>query len=231
MADREAGSSEQRLILSCWLAMTQNIWFDKDLLRLSAFRSLKKWSIIVYMDFLRKRQMEQVKRAKRSDDWIIRNNGEIVYSYAEAEYKGIGRREFRNAIDELIEKGFLDIAHQGSGGRAGDMTKYFLDDRWKEYGTPTFRPAKNPRRKDTRGGRGWAAFHAKQQESPVTKTIPKKVVSSSKSDNPKEKSKILSSDRSATPKERKKEVTDHNDKESKTPSQLSLWSNESVTIL
>jgi len=211
--------------------MTENIWFDKNLLRSSTFRSLKKWSLLVYMDLLRKRQMEQVKRAKRSNDWIIRNNGEIVYPYAEAEQKKIGRREFRNAIDELIKKGFLDITHQGSGGRAGDMTKYFLDDRWKEYGTPTFRPAKNPRRKDTREGRGWTAFHAKQQKSPVTKTIPKKAVSSSNSDTPKKKSKILSSDKAATPKERKKEVSDHNDRENKTPSQLSLWSNESVTIL
>lgn len=112
-----------------WLSMTKNIWFDKDLLRSSAFRSLSKWSLIVYLDFLRKRQMEPVRRAKRSDDWIIKNNGDIVYPYSEAEVKGIGRREFRNAIDELVEKDFLDIAHQGSGGRSGDMTRYFVDDR------------------------------------------------------------------------------------------------------
>lgn len=158
--------------LFCWLTMTKNIWFDKNLLRSSAFRSLTKWSIIVYLDFLRKRQMEQVKRAKRTDDWIIKNNGEIVYPYSEAERKGVGRREFRNAIDELMEKGFLDISHQGSGGRSGDMTKYFLDDRWKAYGTPSFRPARNPRKKDTRQGRGWIAFHAKKKKSSVTKLIP-----------------------------------------------------------
>ena len=48
-------------------------------------------AILVYFDFLRKRQMEPVKRSKRSDDWIIKNNGEIVYPYTEAEHKGIGR--------------------------------------------------------------------------------------------------------------------------------------------
>ena len=83
--------------------------------------------------------MEQVKSKSRSSGWIIRNNGEIVYPYSEAEKKRIGRREFRNAIDELIEKGFLDITHQGSGGRSGDMTKYFIDDRWKDFGTLSFR--------------------------------------------------------------------------------------------
>lgn len=142
--------------------MTKNMWFDKNLLRSSAFRALKKWSILVYLDFLRLRQVEPVKHTKKSTEWRIKNNGEIVYSYSEAEHKGIGRREFRNAIDELIEKGFLDIYHQGSGGRSKDTTKYFLDDRWKDYGKPSFRPARNPRPKDAREGRGWSAYHAKK---------------------------------------------------------------------
>lgn len=173
--------------------MSQKIWFEKELLRSSTFRALSKWSMLVYFDFLRKRQMEPVKRSKRSDDWFIKNNGEIVYPYTEAEHKGIGRREFRNAIDELIEKGFLDIAHQGSGGRSGDMTRYFIDDRWKEHGTQSFCPARNPRRKDTRKGRGWSAFHANNKKFPVTKLTPKKAVSSGNSVTPDEKTRILSS--------------------------------------
>ena len=126
------------------------IWFDTNLLRSLAYRSLRKWAMLVYLDFLRKRQMQEVKNKSRSSAWVIRNNGEIVYPYSEAERKGIGRREFRNAIDELIEKGFLDITHQGTGGRSGDMTKYFLDDRWRHYDTPALSPAKKPRQKDDR---------------------------------------------------------------------------------
>ena len=163
--------------------------------------------MLVYFDFLRKRQMEPVKRAKRSDEWVIKNNGEIVYPYSEAEHKGIGRREFRNAIDELMEKGFLDIAHQGSGGRSGDMTRYFLDNRWKEYSTPAFRPARNPRRKDTRQGRGWSAFHAKKKKSSVTKLTPKKALSSSNSVTPDRESTILSSNGFDTPKYSRNKVT------------------------
>ena len=166
--------------------------------------------MLVYFDFLRKRQMEQVKRSKRSDDWIIRNNGEIVYPYSEAEKKGIGRREFRNAIDELIEKGFLDITHRGSGGRSGDMTKYFLDDRWQHFGSPEFSPAKNPRRKDNRQGRGWSVYHAKKKKTPVTKLIPKKAVSSDKFDTPKGETQILSSNKFDTPKDEKNNVTANN---------------------
>lgn len=143
--------------------MTKIICFESKLLRSAAFRSLKKWSLLVYLDFLRKRQMEKVKHARKSDRWIIRNNGEIVYPYVEAEHRGIGRREFRNAIDELIAKGLLDITHLGSGGRAGDMTRYMISERWKIYGTDGFQPPLTERVKDTRQGRGWSAYHAKKR--------------------------------------------------------------------
>lgn len=151
-----------------------------------------------------------MKRSKRSDEWIIKNNGEIVYPYSEAEHKGIGRREFRNAIDELTEKGFLDIAHQGSGGRSGDMTMYFIDDRWKDYGTSSFRPAKNPRRKDPRKGRGWSAFHTNKKKSSVTKLIPKKALSSGSSVTPEGETEKLSSNGIDTPKSKRKNATTGN---------------------
>ncbi len=211
--------------------MTKNIWFDKNLLRSSAFRSLSKWGMLVYLDFLRKRQIEPIKSKNRSTDWIIKNNGEIVYPYSEAEKKGIGRREFRNAIDELIEKGFLDITHQGSGGRSGDMTKYFIDVRWKDYGKPSFLPVKNPRRKDSRKGRGWSAYHAKKEKTSVTKLIPEKAGSSNKPDTPDRKTKILSSSSFDTPKENNNSVTANNHMNKSLPRQQLLWSNNNDTIL
>ncbi len=131
--------------------------------------------------------MEKVKHKSRSSSWIIRNNGEIVYPYVEAVNKGIGRREFRNALDELIAKGFLDITHHGSGGRSGDMTKYSIDDRWQDYNTPSFLPAKKPRIKDNRKGRGWSAYHAKKKKSSITKLSLKKTLSNNKLDTPKRK--------------------------------------------
>lgn len=151
--------------------------------------------------------MEPVKRAKRSDEWVIKNNGEIVYPYSEAEHKGIGRREFRNAIDELIDKGFLDITHQGSGGRSRDMTKFFIDDRWKDYGTPSFRPAKNPRKKDTRKGRGWTVYNDKKKKTSVAKLTPKKGVSGDKSATPEGESRIVSSNGFDTPKTKRTKAT------------------------
>ena len=136
------------------------MYLDKNLLRSDAFRSLSKWSLLVYLDLLRMRKMKEIKNASRGSTWEIENNGRLVYPYALAEHKGISRRNFRNAIDELQQKGFIDIAEYGSGGHDRKETKYWLDKRWEKYGTAEFEPPRNPRRKDTRQGRGWATVMA-----------------------------------------------------------------------
>ena len=180
--------------------MAKKLWIEKDIFESQAFRSLKRVSFLVYFDFLKKRQLEQIKtKSKRSNEWIIRNNGEIVYPYKEATKKGLSSSQFRDAIDDLIAKGFLDITHQGSGGRGkdgkeGDVTKYFLDDRWRDYGTKYFKPANNPRVKDTRQGRGWAllmndnkkktAIIKKREKTSLLKTTVKKVETSVEKNRP-----------------------------------------------
>ena len=125
----------------------------------------------MYLDFLRKRQWSEIKR-NGNKQWTMTNNGDIVYPYLEAERKGVQRREFRNAIDELIAKGFLDINHHGKGGRkkidqngrvVGDMTTFIIADRWKNYGKQSFKPPKVERKKDTRKGRGWSVYNENQK--------------------------------------------------------------------
>jgi len=175
--------------------------------------------------------MEKVKNNKRSAEWIIKNNGDIVYPYLEAEKKGIGRREYRNAIDELIEKGFLDITHQGSGGRSSDMSRYFIDDRWKNYGTAAFLPAKNPRKKDSRKGVGWSAYHADKKKTSVTKMLPKTTGLNNKSVMPCRKSRKLSSSKTVTSRSGKSEATHCNSIEKCKQVQLPLWSDKIDTIL
>jgi len=118
----------------------------------------------VYFDFLGKRQMEKIKvPGGRGTEYRIKNNGEIVFDYSSAEKAGISRKHFRDAIDQLIEHGFLDISHRGSGGQKGDVTLYKLDSRWKDYGTPSFQHVK-PRTKDVRGARGWVVYNAQKQK-------------------------------------------------------------------
>jgi hypothetical protein len=136
------------------------IYILKELLESIHYRSLSKVAMLVYQDFLSKRIMAKVKGGRKKI-WKIQNNGEIIYPYSEAVEKGFTKAQFRNAIDELQEKGFIDITHQGKGGRkpakgTGDVTTYMIDERWREYGTPDFKPPRNLRRKDKRSGRGFA---------------------------------------------------------------------------
>jgi hypothetical protein len=140
-----------------------SIHYPSQLLDSKAYRSLGRCSLLVYYDFLRKRRMKSIKRNGK-DVWIIENNGEIIYPYSEAEEMGFSKQQFRNAIDELQARGLIDIKHLGKGGRkpaegTGDVSKYWIDDRWKDYGTDDFRPPRNPRRKETKKGRGWGMIN------------------------------------------------------------------------
>jgi DNA-binding PadR family transcriptional regulator len=128
------------------------------------FRSMNAVAIIVYLDFLGKRQMGKI-RAKegRKKEWVILNNGEIEYTYSEALSKGITRPRFQRAIDELVEKGFIDITHSGSGGRKGDKSLYAISERWKDYGKREFVQVARP--KDLRKGCGYAKYHKQQKKA------------------------------------------------------------------
>ena len=136
------------MLISKDIEKEDGIFLPDELRESQAFRSLSQTSILVYLDFLGKRQIERIKRNKR---WRIKNNGQIVYTYEEAEKRGISRTKFRNAIDDLQQKGLIDITHLGKGGRkpakgeTGDVTTYWIDDRWKDYGTDDFKPPRIPR--------------------------------------------------------------------------------------
>ena len=148
--------------------MGNDIWFDKNLLRSESFRSLSKYSILVYLDLLRRRQMVSIKSGNgKRKEWTIQNNGKIIYTYSEAEKKGIPRAQFGKAIDELQEKGLIDIAEYGTGGPTGKPHKFLIDDRWESFSKPNFRPPRKPRRKDTRKGIGWAS----QWNDPIKKKV------------------------------------------------------------
>ena len=139
----------------------------KRLLESKAYRSLSRKSMLLHQDFLSKRIMKAINRnGKRV--WVIENNGNIIFPYAEAVKKGYTRDQFRDGIDELQAKGLIDIKYQGKGGRkpakgTGDVSRYFIDDRWEDYDTDKFRPPRNPRVKDTAEGRGWKLYHLKNR--------------------------------------------------------------------
>lgn len=128
---------------------------EKELLRSPAFRTLPKTAIVILMDFHMKRVMKGHTDKRGNKTMQILNNGEIEYTYSEAQKKGINKQTFTTNRDALIEHGFIDIAHQGSGGKKGDKTLYAISDRWQQWGTDKF--VKRIRLKDQRKGCGFSA--------------------------------------------------------------------------
>lgn len=140
------------------------IFITKEMLESGVYRGLSRVGMLLLQDFLAKRNLQRASKKR----WFIENNGQIIFPFSEAVKKGFSRDQFRNGIDELQFKGFIDITHQGKGGRKplkglSDCSKYLLDDRWKAWGTEEFKPARKPRKKDKRQGRGWALVWSKKK--------------------------------------------------------------------
>jgi|SaaInlStandDraft_2_1057019.scaffolds.fasta_scaffold12375_1 hypothetical protein len=124
---------------------SDRMFIPRRMHRSPAFRKLTANSILVLFEFMYRRQMVKV---GRRDDWLIKNNGEIVLTYAEITTRfGIARSTFRNSIDQLVKLGFIDIAHHG-GGMMKDCSKYGISKRWRDYSKEEF--IKKSRKKDNR---------------------------------------------------------------------------------
>ena len=126
---------------------------EQRLLKSKAYRSLRKpTSYFVLGIFWTKRQIGKVGR-KGKEQTVILNNGEIVFKYKEeAKQKYcISSGAFRDAIDELRDKGFIDITATGMGVHKV-TTLYSISDRWKLYGTPEYeKPKPRPKGPMNRG--------------------------------------------------------------------------------
>jgi hypothetical protein len=120
----------------------RKMFIEGDLPSSPAWRSLSKKSAEILLLFYTKRQMAQI--SKRSP-WTITNNGQITFSYKEAEDKGYRSATFRRCIDQLVEVGFIDIAGSGSG-LFQVATKYAMSERWMKFGTANFIHKKRPPR-------------------------------------------------------------------------------------
>jgi hypothetical protein len=133
------------------MGKSQNIWIERRMIESKAFLSLSVTAVKVLMIFLTKRQCERVGRSGKKC-WTIINNGEIVFTYKEAKSKyGISFSAFRNAIDELREKGFIDITASGQGTYKA-ANQYAISDRWRLYGMADYElPKPRPKRPINRG--------------------------------------------------------------------------------
>ncbi|MCX5671208.1 MAG: hypothetical protein NTU94_07825 [Planctomycetota bacterium] len=111
--------------------------------------------------------MEKLRRpGPRGERFRTINNGKLIFTYREA-WKGFGltRRIFLHALDQLIARGFIDVAKTG-GGMLGDCSLYGLSERWRVFGTAEFKECPRPK------GRKWETETAHRKvRAPVHKKV------------------------------------------------------------
>ncbi len=121
------------------------IVLDQYLVKSEAWFSLSGTAMKVFLIFRTKCQFakRQGKPGKRGP--VIINNGEIVFTYDEAEEDyGITRPRFSRALTQLITKGFIDITATGMGVHKVE-THYAISERWRDFGTPDFKEVRRPK--------------------------------------------------------------------------------------
>ena len=89
--------------------------------------------------FHQKAYRKKTGRRGGSKEYVITNNGEIIFTYAEAKELGIKSTQtfFRVLRELIVDKGFIDVAEHGNW-YSKEPTKFAISARWKKYGTPDY---------------------------------------------------------------------------------------------
>ena len=158
----------------------RSIVIARDLLKSAAFCSLTTGAPhIVLMTFMLKRQMKEIKGPKRESTWEVKNDGRLAYTYAEAKRQGISAGRFRDALDMLLDRGFIRIVRTGEG-KHRNISLFGLSDEWKEW-----RPGDEPKAKRKKrtpserksgfqpGNRAWESRNSSTGNNTRSSTIEK----------------------------------------------------------
>ena len=72
---------------------------------------------------------------------VMENNGQIIFTYAEAAELGISTATFWKAVKELLARGFVDIAEAGNWYEK-EPNRFSISRRFLNYGSPDFQVVK-----------------------------------------------------------------------------------------
>lgn len=127
-----------------------NSWcfLEPRLIESEAFLNLSgKAAMLTVIRFHQKAYRKNTSKKKKGfKDLVITNQGQIIFTYGEARELGMKSSEtFYRVLKELIEdKGFIDIESRGDY-IDNEPTRYRISDRWREYGTKSYKAAKMQR--------------------------------------------------------------------------------------
>lgn len=117
------------------------IYLEPDILDSPAYLSLNGTAIKVLLHFMRKRRLSPIRKSGKKL-YVIGNNGEITFTYKEAEKKlSISRSQFRDALDVLIDRGFVELSDR-CGGQFLNQSLFTLnlhghnENKWREWKPP-----------------------------------------------------------------------------------------------
>ena len=122
------------------LPKSRGTYIERDILESDAYWSLTGVAPQVYMVFLMKRILSD-KAFGKDKTRIVANNGEITYTYLEAQNNHrIPKSNFLRARDQLIKVGLIEIAEDGG---CHHTTKYSISNNWRNYPEQTFERSKS----------------------------------------------------------------------------------------
>lgn len=131
------------------------IRLSKDLLRSKAYTTLTKAETNIFNEILMRRQMVQ-HPPKGSNDWYIKNNGDITLTYKMIQEQfNYSKSTISTSFTTLVLHGLVDIPKQDSviynDGKQNDATKFFVSERWRDFGKEGFKEIKRKIKKSKKG--------------------------------------------------------------------------------
>ena len=109
-----------------------------EVLHSDAYRELNYAPALKVLNWFYEKLKIKVIKGKRGKNHYQVIDGDISFPYREAIVRGLSSQQFSKALKQLHYFGFIEVKKPGSALK-GDWTKFEFSERWKEFGTPTFK--------------------------------------------------------------------------------------------
>jgi hypothetical protein len=105
-------------------------WVEREMFESKAFLSLRGFAPQLLILILGKRQFTRYKMKSGKEKRVCTNCDSLNFTYSEAQKEyNISIPRLNRAFNELLNKGFIIVIHQG-GGYKKDKSIYALSDNW-----------------------------------------------------------------------------------------------------